>query len=452
MSTHNGISVSFGAPLIVQPPPTFSKTLVILGMAPGGPPNTRETTPIGVDSAATAYGMFGIGSLTRACEQAFLAGAKSVYLVRLNRDGEELTNDADPSVRESNLGTIYERLQSAYAVINDLPVHIVVPVDVYLDDTVDFASQLAVSMYNKRDSTAIGIIGVKPIDKDESVEQYITRLALNGKIDNGFYIVDGSELVDIGYKLSVVASTIDFIDSNHYINTVNGASAYAGLVASLDSHVSPTNKRIAPVYSICEDYSDGVVTETISIDETPTLLKRVPFRDPAPIVIDTTLNSVLTEGTDYTIDYARGLIASCGGTISVSIEYKYSDTHTLASHGYVVFRNNIRRGCVPVQAVTAAHPQSQLHSLHTVRVVHEIVARINAVSDRLIGEPMNKIALVESTAETALRHMQSVNAIRSYDCSATSNEPGHTLHLNLAIVPVGEVDSVHTLCRLAIQE
>ncbi len=451
MTVYEGVDIAFGAPYTSTPPATYSKTLVIIGCAPRSPFAGNTISALSASSPMMAYSAFGVGSLTRAYEQAFISGARSIYLVRLNRDNEVLVSDEDQSVRISNLDTIYDRLDKIYTAIDGLPAHIILPVDVYADDPIDFASQLAYSLYNRRDSSAIGVLGVCPRTDGVTDDQHITHLVRNSISSNGLYITQSGDRIDVGHKLSVVASEIRFTDQDGNICNVNGASAYAGLIASLESNVSPTNKAMLPVAAVNNTYSGGARTETLQIDNTSTQLERVPFSNLPPVVVSTSSGATLATGIDYEIDYDSGIITGLNYIGEVTITYEYHDLHTLTTKGYVALRHNNRRGYVPAAAITTAHHGSQLRSLVVTRIVHEIIARINVIADSIIGEPISKSVALENTVKHVLRDMQRAGAIVGSDYSITTDSYSGLLQLDMTIVPIGDINQVHALCRLAIQ-
>lgn len=166
---------------------------------------------------------------------------------------------------------MYELLTKAYELLMDYDVDIVVPLDVYADDSAsgnrNFADQLAnfcaaVSMAN---SETIGIIGVKPLaDIDlNSIKAKADALCAPGanehflKDANGNFIYDDKgNKIDVGRFICVVAGPEAVVQNEQLgLYATPAASLLAGLVSMLPPHYGPLNKTVTGVMGLRYNYS-----------------------------------------------------------------------------------------------------------------------------------------------------------------------------------------------------
>ncbi|HLO11247.1 MAG TPA: hypothetical protein VK190_03200 [Pseudoneobacillus sp.] len=232
-----------------------TESVLILAPAPKGP--TDNPTLIGepsvdlVQFSDDAVGIYGTGSapnrLTTAFKQAFDAGSRNIYLMRLEDAGADAT--AKTHKMFMSLHTALDNLNAF-----DLFDHIVVA-GLYSDDVVtldatdvtalgtgyvagpaDIVGELAKFAANQiaNNNEICCYIGAKPLGKSNptltEIRNHTDGLKDLGDSYNGFVsVVGGIDLTfDAGFS---------YID--------NGVAAYAGLASTLKPHSATTNKVVA---------------------------------------------------------------------------------------------------------------------------------------------------------------------------------------------------------------
>lgn len=353
-------SVTFLERLLSPPNSTFSNNLLLIGTSEKGLTPDLSFSPAYVHNRKSAKAYFGSGRLVEAYNEAYSAGARNIYLLRINKDGETFI----PS------GELLNRLEIVYSLIQSLPFHIIVPLDVFLEDEINdtsLALQFASFLHNK-ESKSIGIIGAR----SQSADGLLSNSIMNNKIK----ATSGSEMIDISYYLSVVPQLFAFtLNNERYI--ANASASYAGMLSSLGSEVSSTNKPLLGVDRIETEFPKEKINDLVEI-------------------------------------------------------------------GYVIFRESQRRGIVPIQGNTMAHPSSPFSSVSCVRVLHEAVSRIQSYVDMYIGEEFGKSSeVITEAANKELLGMVKDGKIKSFSVSPKT-EGLHDLHLHIEIVPIGEILSIGT--------
>ena len=231
----------FSDAVVSSPTINFARNLLIVGTSNTG--NYME--PTYVSSLGEVLYHYTSGTLVQSAREAYNAGCRNLYLMRINNDGEDLSKEQ-----------IYERLTEAYKLLNGFYSDIVMLSDVYYDDEIDFASQLVEFLYTNQRPT-IGVMAVKPIgDEEENV--YVENL-ISGK--RTFDIPGSNGIIDGGAYLSVVAAEPIFNYGNYNEYSSNGAAVYAGLISSLEANYSTTNKTLYGVGNLNISFSDANISE-----------------------------------------------------------------------------------------------------------------------------------------------------------------------------------------------
>lgn len=425
--------------------PTTPK-VTLLGMTDNTTPALNEPTRIIGNVTIKNYDRVDgkPSELSRAIQECFDAGADNIEVMVIRRD--LAVNDGGSATADDR----FAALETAYSLLEDHPVDIVVPVGAYIDETLsssnNFGWQLAAHCHKNTENfdSCIGIIpttrpvsgttegGLASITIGE-MQTWVTAVAAydtsalqgsdfttfdgttdagsNGVPDtyafwatsdeaiptgspprNDAQVVEdaNNEPVDIGKFISVVAGLWRFrnnlaprFDPTNNAYDSDGAAAYAGLVASLPPHISPTNKAIS---------------------------------GPEPI-----RNISLTQA------------------------------NTLAGSRFVTFRE---KGGVTkvVNAMTGAYNISTAYRsdyvrLTTVRIVHEVADRIRKVADPFIGLPNNGInrSALRAQIDQAVGRLQVVGALERYAFKLISPPSSRVLGqitVNVTLVPAFEITQI----------
>lgn len=430
-----GISNSYtlyNNPILSPPPIIAGRNVVLLGVSTDG----AQLDICYVPNPTKMALHYGSGPLVDAYEQVYNSGAYAIYVIRLNGDEEEvLDND-----------TMYIRLAEAYSIIEDFPVHIVVPVGVYLDDNQEFAQQLLNLCTIKKDyHPSIGIIGVKPADPN-NLDTYINTL-----MDNPFMKSDKDyNSMDTGAFLSVVAHDIIIGET-----TVSGAYAYAGLVSSLQPRLSSTNKALKGADNLAFRYEDTHdVSEQVVFSQPRIYLSRIPISKVLVQSIDG--STTFASGTDYRIIWKTGELERLNGSINdgdtILVTYDTNDAYSLALRGYVTFRDSASKGIVPYRGVTAAYPESSYCSLSITRIVLEILELMQNVKLETLGEPVTQAVLnhLSEIISSLLDSKIDDGSLVDYGLDIQLATDGETVYIYTRLVPVGSHDEIKSVVSLNV--
>lgn len=236
-----------------------TETVLIMGPAPNGPKNGETpiynepkliTDTTALSEFATAGSLYGTAEsrnlLTTAWKQAYDAGCKSIYLMRLEDTGADAA--AKTHSMFMSMHTALDLLSST-----DNYDHVVV-VGLYADDTVtltasdvttlgdgyvagpaDIIAELNkfVTEQIQSNNEVLGYIAIKPLGKLNptlaEIRTYIDSLEDIGDLYSGFVSVVGG--IDLAFNAG-----FEYAD--------NGVAAYAGLASTLDPHSATTNKPV----------------------------------------------------------------------------------------------------------------------------------------------------------------------------------------------------------------
>lgn len=420
------------SPSIVSiPSQAFGSSICIIGYSTKGP----ILEPIFTRSISDASSKFGEGKLIQAFEEATRSGGKEVYLIRIDENEDK-----------------FSQLESAYSIIEDLPIHIVVPVVAYMDEEINFALQLATHCHMAK--SRIGVIGVKPIDNPEEILSYVSNLITNQRMRDGFYL----ESEDISHLISVVASEVIIENSLGHRYTTNGAASYAGLLSSLPEGSNPSNKILGGVKSLRYSFPSHVI-ESISLNKENNLVSfkdliRNPLRpiDIKGFVPNNERTFYFIENKDYVVDFQNEVILwinedeSSGAT---SIVYSIDEEEALSNAGYVVFRSSTH-GVFPRLGVTASN-QKKLRDVGSVRDILYIIDTIKLLSEDLIGETrVQSVQNIDSRLRFFLNGLIRKQIIKTF--SLRVYHEGHDVVINLDLTLFSSIESVTVAIDLGKQE
>jgi len=311
---------------------------------------------------------------------------------------EELTGGSTGiNVSQSSLRS---DVNTAYGLIEDYEVDIVVPVGVYLtydlEDLVEPITDsdkqgvldLAEHCYtaSQRVGERHGVIGVKPLDSVTlgSIASLADALSNNPlEYEHSTMVDDDGNPIDVGKFISIVCADTVF-DSNRagpYIS--NGAAAYAGLINTLAAESATTNKVV-------------------------------------------------------------------GSALGLAYSFSPAQLDSLTEARYVTFRGKIGRGVVVIDGITAAKSGSDYTRLSTVRIVNAACNSIREVTQPYIGEagtPYHFNAM--STAiESVLSAMQAEGALQNYRFNILTSPLGLArgeATIELELVPAFELRKIVTV-------
>ncbi len=195
--------------------------------------STAVSGPIGIpilcQGSDQAESIFGTCELTRAFREAYAAGGRYLYLLRLEGP---LSPDS----------AVYDSLLVNYLpALLELPFVIFHPVGFYfdrsqvLDDLLDFAVNRA-----NLGLETLFVLGTTPAPDDQPDVANLLAVSSN----YGFFPRVGVAGVThyLGRHFSVVVSQ-SYYASNNTVYQANASSTYAGLLSSLPPAVNPTNKN-----------------------------------------------------------------------------------------------------------------------------------------------------------------------------------------------------------------
>lgn len=241
-------------------------------------------------------------------------------------DGTQLTKEQ-----------VYDKMQEAYYLLEDVSVDMIVPAGVYANDMLvgkyrNFAYQLALAcaVISHRNKATIGVIGMKPAE-DTSLQKIKDNVSSMLAYNMNFFMRDssGSELtdtdgnkIDLGRYISVVAGPEVILGSNRFgVYSDTPATVYAGMLSTLKAQSAPTNKVVPGVLGLRYSLSNAQLDQLV-------------------------------------------------GSRFVTLKTKNNGANVAI-----------------VDGMTAAQATSDYRRVSTVRIVKEVIDQIREVADPYIGEP-----------------------------------------------------------------
>jgi hypothetical protein len=409
----------------------YGKNLIFIGESEKGPTGT----PVSITTPKAAINQFGSGKIVDAFLEAYAAGAESIYLYRLNQDGEVL--DA-----ESKLS----RLETAMEIIIDYPMHIIVPVGMYFDDEIDYAELLmsycsSASNYGE----TIVLMSASPVRDDENLDQRITRLYKSPKYRQVLRDEDGE---DCGFFLSVVLTQIEISINSAQTIISDGLATYAALIATLTPGVNPVNKSVSVISDLRHLLSDGTRQESaVTLSESPRFLERRPLSE----VMVFGDNMVYDDTSDYEVDYEQGTIRSIPNSrISgpVNISYWFDDRDTLASVGVVTFNEFVFSGVAPASAVTQS--KNGIKVIQDVRAMQFISWAVKEIGEELFGQTRVAMSSLQQELNNFLADMEKAQMISNHECNVSRT--GDSINVDLSVWPMYSVSEQSVEIRLPFSE
>jgi len=418
------INTVYENPIILPPKVAYGKNIAIVGTSTKG----LLYNPVYVSTLQEAKRFFGEGDLVDAYEEVSLGGGKYIYFVRM----EDLSSDS---------------FTKALEVIQDYPIHIVVPVGIFFDDE-GYAKILSAHCANKNPyGECIGVMGVTPFpsivkfdrEEEESVLDYCQRVdpLIEEKVNNLYFNnLANSGFGDSGVYLNVVFAEV-LADVGSSIRFVSGHTIYAGLLASLNPGVSPVNKSLPGAERLRFKLKEGLrKTEKVSLTAVPFKLNRRPVSKLQVVSQDVT-PVVYKEGFDYIVGYEEGTIAlAAGSNISeeVNITYVYDDHVALSSVGFVTFREFVKNGISPASSVTMS--KSDLRHVQDLRIMQDIGWFIRELSNNLVGSSSvgaRTISTLETEIKKYLDLKRKASKIVFYDLYIRQTDNFRNLEVHLDI-------------------
>jgi hypothetical protein len=379
--------------------------------------------------------LFGEGRLVESYNEAYAIGATQIFLLRI--EGVDFPTELD----------------KAYSLIEDLYMHIIVPVNVYMDDpSYDYSLQLAKHCFkaNSLFGNRIGIIGVNPLTPadivagitQEDVFNHVNTLLSNTRMQKGFF---NENQEDIGNLISVVVSEPVFRIDAYKDYTVNGATVYAGLLSAIPSGYSPTNYAIYSAQSLRYDYPLYNV-EDLTLTTTPIVLKKKPED---PVTVKTRDGRIFyrgknSEDAEYLINtdnwtiqaVSSGRIPSTDGG-QITVVYSIDDVKALTNAGYVVFSNQGPKGIVIESGITPTKEQNYKF-VQSTRILQSIIYTIKNAGDEVIGQSIGSSNEFEQFVRDFLQDLVISRQIK--DFSVVFNYPSYdTIEIQLTVVPGYEI-------------
>lgn len=279
-----------------------------------------------------------------------------------------------------NPGTYRGKLATAYEIIRDLDVSIVVPLGVYVTvqesggsfggvDYTDAQALVDLLYYmNKNEHPATGVIGASRLNNPTParIAAYADCLAANPP-----KLFTNEE--DAGRYLSIVVAEPTFFDTKLRLYADSGAALYAGLYSAMPTHHATTNAQIP-------------------------------------------------------------------GTLGLRYSFTLSKLDALNGAGFVTFRNRRGRGLVVTDDPTAAQRDSDYRYLSVVRIVNEVIDTIRQVGAPYTGKPVGgerRNSLI-TDIQVALESLQRQGKIVDFNFAVRANIQGYLkgeLDVELDMVP-----------------
>lgn len=318
---------------------SLGRKLVLIGESDQG----NYMNPIYPLSLKNALSLVGEGSLFQAYEVVKEAQAKNVYLIRINQDGEVLTDEEKQ-----------ERLIEACEIAVFSGMNVLVPVNMFFDSEVDFATPLT-SICGKNQDT-FSVIGLReldayrtvpapdPVETNEELKQrQISNLVGLSLANNGFYDNDQE---DIGKYLSVVGSEINLKASSGWVRKVQGYLIYAAILSRISPGFIPINM-------------------------------------------------------------------SLGLDCNLAFEYTKDEQKTLADKGYIVFNDFIRNGVSPASGNTMS--KSDLKMVSDIMLMQYILWYVKESGEYIVGRSQTSLKNFQDLIVELMTGLVSSGSISDYD-------------------------------------
>lgn len=430
------------------------------------------------------------GELALAAEEAALAGAGAIELMVIGhvsgqalRDYIAVTGGAGGAVRYADLST-------AYDILLDRDVDIVVPVGAYADDvpsTGGYGKQLANFCYQSTteiDSSAVGVISMMPVVHWADVYQAdisTGNSAVSGEVlsiveDDGDYFFGSpsTALVSEWAKYASQTSTPIVEPGNAVFPTI--WSSYLNGSEDESANYYPTNNANGAVSVNSSYWNHWQAQTTAGTLATDRLGNKVDVGSRITVV-----GSPLRTSTSLTRNLALGVGASASNTfhttdgaaayagfmsrlrphsaptnkqiasLSPQRPLSSSQANGIVGRRIVTFHKR-STGFVVSSAITGAHNvskfvRSDFTRLTTVRIVDAAIDIVRAVGDRFIGEPNSAAHRNAMAAEIdkLLSKMKTATALNDYQFFVSATPDQQVLGeatIELTLVPAFELINI----------
>jgi len=398
----------YDKPIAKPPKVPYGKNIVFIGLADDGPYHSLTY----VTSLAEAKKMFVSGDIVDAYEEAYAAGARYIYLIRL----EELDID---------------NLLKALEIILDYDIHIIAPIGMYFDDETNYASVLVSFCSLKKDyGEAIAVMGVRPIDVpstptvfDDLVDARITELWQNQRARIGW---------EEGYYLSVIATELLLFEGTTKQRYSDGVATYSALLSLVLPGHSPVNKKIASAPQLRYSLKSTSRTEIIDLSINPQLLERRPIEGSVSAVrLD---GSSSTEYVDFLIDYQTSTIVAHDYSGTIELAYKYDECDTLASVGFVTMVNFVKNG--PAIATSVTMSKNTISLVQDIRVMQSVSSHIRDIGlENMIGNVSVSIDHLDSYINGYINELIDTYQISAGTYTILRSVDGKDLNVEIEVQP-----------------
>ena len=445
-------------------PPQLGPKLTILGATSNTGITTNEIYVVSdLAKAVTALrNADGTPSeLSLAVEEAFAAGARNVEVMKIAAPADLLdgSDDYDSNQR-------YTALSTAYDVLLNHPVDIVVPVGAWADDrdltTGDFGKQLADFCFQstKENNSGFGVIApMHPaVHAQVAAASFGTDWTSYSEATSNFGDVTLAQLTAWVADLTTedannpLDAYLSGSDSNDYDNAYknawtasegtlgatgsavdgNGlwidAGQFVSIIAAPNRYVGPEARKLASLTTGHEGKN------FVNTDGAVAYAAKLTTLDP---------HMAATNQTIFGQRAARSLSASQAKSL---LNARFVSMFTKPS-GYVIS-----------SAITGAHnasttERSDFVRVTTVRITQAVIDAVRDAGEAFIGKPISTpyVNAMDAQIESTLSNIARVGAIRSYDFAITSSPDQQVLgevSVSLTIVPAFELTTVNATVSL----
>lgn len=382
--------------------------------------------------------------LSKAVEEAFAGGARSVEVVKI----------ADTSGEAVTLDERFAALQSTYDVLANTPVDVVVPVGAYIDKPAasgDFAYQLADFCYNttKISDSVIGCIDHRnalqiasevtgdTVDVAQGTPTLVQLETWTAALEAFTYCSDFDGVTDAGGDLRP--------DNYKYWATTNHVPALEGAGTVIkDARENPID--IGAYLSVCAMNARYFNSSGQILHPATSYYNGGGAAYYAGAIVRLVPHSATTNKDVPNLVQQRNISLSQADRITGA---RFVTT-TLKPKGVVI-----------VSGVTGAYninsyARSDFVRLTTVRITHEAIRVTRQVADPFLGEPntATKRAALEAALDVAYGKMQENGALRRYQFTVTATTAQQVLgeaEVKLTLIPAFELLRINTTVSLAPQ-
>jgi len=320
---------------------------------------------------------------------------------------------------------LYIQLENAYSILSDYPAEIFLPIDAYIDDTYPY-SYYNVTPFNS---------GWYANPKDLSEDRWLTLVEKNGNPCNF-----GKQLVrfckkrqDVGLRGVGVIGTKPFYNEKSSLR---------------DGEFSHISKKLSnPIMkNSFRGIADNLVLNNLYLlnvvgSDSKTTYGTYSFEENGALNYASLLSKLSTDvsPTNKRLENTE-----------LAFEYQDQEIEELDDMSYVIFRDSIRKGVVPVNGITMASAESGLHYLTSVRTLQGILSRIESFTDPMIGEPIRTNNNFETIDEEIDEILAEDTNVKDYNYDLTVNDVDGYIEIRLELSLYYEINKIKTNVRFNI--